>query len=215
MNAFFAQPEPTGRPGPGRDQETARLLAAADPEGLRRLWLDHGGRVRETLRREFQSVLDESEIDDAMSQASQRVWRSGARFDPMRGSLRAWFYCIARNCTLRVIESKRAQSAVTFVENLDDLQVQVAHGGDDGSAGPEPFARDLYRCIDRLPAQQRAVVLADLAAGGTAETGHLIEQLGTTRNSIYVARNNARKALRAMLQAMGYDLNGTGHGAGQ
>ena len=96
-------PSPTIPADQGHDAITARLLAAGDPDGLRRLLVDHGGRVRGALQRAFADALDASSIDEALSQASQRAWRAGARFDPARGSLRAWFYVIALNCARRLL----------------------------------------------------------------------------------------------------------------
>ena len=188
---------------------TASLLAAADPEGVRRLLSDHGGRVRWTLRRDFDKVLDDLEIDDALSQASHRIWRSGHRVDLERGSLRAWFYVIARNCALRLLESKRGPRALRYVDDLDTLSASQASGSaaepNEAGAGPrDDFARALHACIAKLPSQQQAVIRADLAAGGVADTAWLVQQLGTTANALYVARANARKTLRKELAKLGY-----------
>jgi DNA-directed RNA polymerase specialized sigma24 family protein len=160
------------------------------------------------LRREFDHVLDQSELDDVMSQASQRAWRSGKNYEASRGSLRAWFYVIARNCALRVVECKRGPGALRLVADIDSLARPPIPSVDESNPKKrEQFARDLHLCIDKLPSQQRAVILADLAAGGIASTENLVAELKTTPNSIYVARANARKALRAALLAMGHKFD--------
>ena len=173
---------------PERDAETARLLAALDPEGLRRLLLDHGGKVLWTLRMDFKTVLDASEIDDALSQASERIWRFGGRFDLTRGTLRAWFYVITRNCALRILEAKRHPDAPQLVDDIESL-MRSSKSVPEAARSPKSkrFARALHRCIAALPAQQRAIILADLAAGGRADTNHLVQQLKTSPNTIYVA----------------------------
>ncbi len=194
-----------------RDAETASLLLASDPEGLRRLVDDHASRVRSTLRADLKKVLDHSEIDDALSQATHRVWRARPRIDLRRGTLRAWYYTIARNCALRILEAKRGPNALRFVENLDSVawlaETREGVAPSQGESRGE-LVRALHRAIDELPIQQRAVILADLAAGGVAETEHLEQQLQTTRNAIYVARATARKALRTRLTAQGYPAAG-------
>lgn len=199
---------------PDRDAETARLLVRGDQEGLRRLLVDHGGKVKGLLRKEFAKVLDLQEIDDAASQASVRVWRSGRTLDLAKGSLAAWFFTIARNCARRLIETKRREAPFSLVENLDTAAVARAQqdgfaeaaDGAESAGGPSPssFVQDVRACIERLPPQQRAVVLADLAAGGTADTRELADQLRTTTNSIYVSRANGRKALRAAMVQRGH-----------
>lgn len=193
---------------PDRDQDTIRLLMRGDPEALRRILVDHGGVVLGLLRKEFINVLDQQEIEDALSRASMRVWRSGKAYDPSRGSLAAWLYVIARNCARTVLEVKRRDSGLTFLADLDS-QASPAPRVAEPDAHRDPgdhFAEDVRGCIEALPPQQRAVLLADLAAGGAADTEVLAEQLGTSRNSVYVSRNNGRKALRAALLELGHRL---------
>jgi RNA polymerase sigma factor (sigma-70 family) len=207
---------------PDRDSETARLLVRGDQEGLRRLLVDHGGKVKALLRKEFSKVLDLQEIDDVASQASVRAWRSAGTFDLRRGSIGAWFFAIARNCALRYLETKRRTAPFALVENLDStaaaaqasLTGAAAPAGELGELGEASdlraasgFLKDVRACIDALPPQQRDVMLADLRAGGTANAAELAAQLHTTKNSVYVSRTNGRKALRAAMQKRGHHLD--------
>lgn len=204
---------------PERDPETARLLMSGDPEGVSRLLADHSSKVIGLLRKEFTKVLDLQEIEDVVSQASMRVWRAGGRYDPQRGTLSAWLYVIARNCARRMIEAKRRHATVAFVDNLDSASAAVATSAPPAfdeaaareaeSAPKDKFLHDVQACIQELAPQQRAVLLADLAAGGTASTAELAEQLDTSRNSIYVSRNNGRKALRAAMLKLGHTFDAT------
>jgi RNA polymerase sigma factor (sigma-70 family) len=199
---------PSAGQRPDRDPETIRLLRLGDPEALRRILVDHAGRVLNLLRKEFRNVLDHQEIEDALSRATLRVWRSGKTYDPSRGTLAAWLYVIARNCARTIFDVKRRDAALSFVEDLDSTATSVADPdeGDEPREKSDGFAADVRDCIESLAPQQRAVLLADLAAGGSADTEVLADQLGTSRNSIYVSRNNGRKALRAALLARGHAL---------
>lgn len=191
-----------GCPQAQRDADTVRLLVAKDARGLERLVHDHGGRVRSLLGREFRGVLDALEIDDAISQALLRVWRAAGGFDLARGSLAAWFAVIARNCARRVLGQARRGDT----EPLDVAAAKAA------PAPVEPGEAQLRRlalfrqCVDELPPQQRAVLLADLAAGGVVPASELAARLQTTVNSVYVSRTNGRKALRAALEQRERDL---------
>lgn len=189
---------------PDRDSVTARLLQAGDPEGLVRLLTDHGSRIRSKLRKDFGGVMDESDMEEVMSLASVRAWNAARRLDARRSSLRAWFGVIARNCALTLLEV-RARGGLRFEPDLD-LRPQAVPCGPSADPRQMDLIRDLHRCIDRLPALQRAVVLADLQADGTAPADVLAEQLRTSTNSIYVSRWKGRTALRKALAGMGHDF---------
>lgn len=201
--AHPSNPAPLPPPDPDRDAVTAQLLAALDQEGLNRLLADHGGRIRWVLRREFSSVLDDSEIDEAINQAAHKAWRNARRYDAGRGSLRSWFYVIARTSTLRLLEQKKRRANLSYLPDLDASQAR-ATAPEPVPADQQQFVDVLYRCIDELSPQQRAVVLADLAAGGTAPATELAAELKTTPNSVYVSRNAARRQLRIALARNGH-----------
>ncbi|MBK8099531.1 MAG: sigma-70 family RNA polymerase sigma factor [Planctomycetes bacterium] len=172
------------------------MLVAHDARGLERVLADHGARVSSLLRREFRGVLDALQVDDAISQALQRVWRAASSFDFARGSLAAWFTVIARNCARRI----RDQARRGTTESLASVEGAVAPRAAEAGEGPSRWLAVFRQCIDELQPQQRAVLLADLAAGGTVPAGELAVRLGTTANSVYVSRANGRKALRIALQ---------------
>ena len=171
---------------------------------------DHGGRVAALLRQEFRSILDSHEVEDALSQAAVRVWRAAVSYDPCRGTLGAWLFVIAQNCARHSIEAKQRHARLKFVADLDgmpapsDGAVFVPQRRGPGSKPPRKLLRAMWRCIDDLAPQQRAVLRADFAAGGIAPAAQLAAELQTTRNSIYVSRNNGLKALRAAMQDLGH-----------
>jgi len=152
-------------------------------------------------------VLDTADIDDALSQAAARVWRAGPRFDPAKGTLRAWYYVIARNCALRIVQAK-ANRPLHLVEDLDAVVPAPLPQAAESVANPkrQRFAQDLHRCIAQLPRLQRLVISADLAAGGVADTEHLVRDLDTTANAVYVSRARARKTLREALTRLGHQM---------
>lgn len=76
-------------------------------------------------------------------------------------------------------------------------------GSGEAGALDQDFAADLRACLDGLAPLQRAVLSADLAAGGSVPARLLADQLRTTPNSVYVSRTLGRKALHAALQTRG------------
>ncbi len=196
---------PTGRASE-RDAETLRLLVHQDQEGLRRLLTDYGTIVRTALQREFHKTLDSQDIDEVISQASHRAWRSASSCDLAKGTLVGWFLTIARNCGRRLagVRLRRKSQFVSLTEALEaqmpgavpsydpDLEIQ-------GTPEQVRILRELHACIQELPRMQRWVVLADLEAGGTGNVEELAARFNTSCNSIYVSRTNGRKKLRGVL----------------
>jgi RNA polymerase sigma factor (sigma-70 family) len=188
---------------PGRDPATVALLQKGDQRGLRQLLEDHGGLVRERLRRRFPRVLDDSELDEALNLATIQVWRAASTYDPAIGPLRAWFSVIANNCALKLL-AQRKRAGFTLGHDLDQEEATRAPAAAALSSARQRLMSDTLACLERLPPLQRAILQADLAAGGTAPAAALAEQLGTTHNSIYVSRLKGLRSLRRMLAQMGH-----------
>jgi RNA polymerase sigma factor (sigma-70 family) len=162
-------------------------------------------------------MLDNLDIDEAINQATVRVWRSGRSFDQERGSLAAWFFVVARNCARRILESRVRLRAEPLPASLTADRVAQPDAGTGSAAGAgsrhahdaQPqWEIDLYNCIDALPPQQRAVMLLDLAAGGNAIGSEVARELGTSVNSVYVSRANGRRAVRLAMEALGHRVCG-------
>ncbi|GAB4143837.1 MAG: hypothetical protein Fur0037_11560 [Planctomycetota bacterium] len=196
-----------------RDEVTMRMLLSRDPEGLVRLLADHADRVMTLLRAEFGKVLDQQEIEDAISQASQAVWEHCASYRPDRGSLRAWYFVIARNAGRRLLRARaiRAECRGDLAAAPDPASLE---GPSLGRTGNDPLIEDLRRCIGSLPPLQRDVILADLAAGGIADSRALAKSLGTSPRVIYACRSAARRTLRRELR-IGQRAQEWRSGAGQ
>jgi RNA polymerase sigma factor (sigma-70 family) len=202
------QDEPTApAPDLGRESITVQLLRASDPEGLQRLLLDHGGLVKSRLRKDFGTILDDSELDEAMGAMVVKVWHAAPRFDSAKGTLRAWALVIARNCALRLLEARR-RTVLRSEYDLDTLAMD-AIPAQVPSPERQRLLADLHICIEKLPPLQQAVLKADLDAGTAAPAEQLAKRLGTTANSIYVSRLKGRKALRLAMLAMGHTLLGS------
>lgn len=190
--------DPTSAPGAG-DAEIVRLLSEREGRGLRLLLVTHGARTRAGLKRRFGGYLNEIEIDAALSTATYRAWRKVDTFDPGRGSLRAWFFSIASNASHEIVRQQQCHGREIPGFELDRLPSP----GELMPMPPPAFAATLRECIDALPRVQRHILEADLRTGDTADAGELAAALQTTKNSVYVSRAAARKALRRALSERG------------
>lgn len=182
-----------------RDRETVRMLRERLIEGLDRLLADHGGWVRARLLREFGGALDAHQVDQALRDAAQRAWRAAAKIDLERGGLVGWLLVLGRAAAVRMLARLRRRQARVVAGRAPaltaraDVEAVVAWAAGQRLAVLVPF-------LEQLQPQQRAVLLADFAAGGTASARELARRLATTVNSIYVSRSNGRRAVRDALE---------------
>ena len=123
-------------------------------------------------------------VQDTLERACSkwRLWRSGS-------DLRAWLFTLMHNLYLN---QRRAMPSLQRLE-IDDVQDNLQ-----ADASPSDDALDLERCLQRLPAEQRAVLLLvtleDLSYEETARI--LCIPVGTVMSRL----SRARSRLRALME---------------
>jgi RNA polymerase sigma-70 factor (ECF subfamily) len=117
-------------------------------------------------------LKNRADAEDLVQDTFLKVWRTGAAFDPQRGSLDVWVLLTARSLAIdllrrRTLEARKLSSLPIASDVSDDL-------------GPERFAeqRDIIQrvehAMDRLPPRQRsALVLAYLGQRSSTEVAEL------------------------------------------
>ncbi len=210
-------PSTSNPPAPSGDAEIIRLIVERKSGGLQQLLTKHGARVRGGLVRSFGDSLNAAELDDAMSKATYKAWNAADSYDPAKGSLRAWFYVIARNAGVEILRDRKRRRWETRGEAVEELgtaaATAVADDPDtDEAPAPSRFLEVLRNCIKKLPRLQRNIIEADLLTGDVADAGELAHRFKTTKNSIYASRSMARKALKGLLVEQGI---GPGETTGQ
>jgi len=141
-------------------------------------------------------------VDQAVNDAAHRVWEGGS-FDPAKGDLDSYLLSIARN----VVRSQLRAEAIRGYTQL--LPPNLAERIEPEPARPSPgdLLANLMACIAHLSDLQQRVVLADLRhPDAIVPARDLAEQLGTTSNTVYVARNKAHKKLARLLEERGVSL---------
>ena len=162
-------------------------LAKGDSRAVEDVYEALGPRVLSYLRRR----VPYDEAEDVMQRVFFEVWRSRDRFDPDR-SLEAWVFAIARK---RAIDYLRRPRHVTVpIELVRDL----ADADGREVADSLVWAREVRRCLDRLPAEQRVVL--ELAYFGGRTQVEIAEQLGLPLGTV---KARMFRGLRRMGHAMG------------
>lgn len=138
------------------DVELAQALASGDLNAMSTLYARYGALAYSVAIR----VLgDPGLAEDTVQESFLKLWRSAARFDASRGSLRGWLLTLVRN---RAIDQLRGRGAQEKRE-IDLTSVDALQGA---GAAPDPWRevsfameRDAIReALARLPVGQREAV---------------------------------------------------------
>ena len=112
-------------------------------------------------------LRDRAAAEDVTALAFERAYRRRKKFDPERGSVRAWLFAIARNAALDELRRRKRTASLTF----------------DPAAEPEPAASSeeperratVAAALAALDPRERELVALKFHAGlSNAEIGELI-----------------------------------------
>jgi len=140
------------------------------------------------------SILrDAGAAEDAAQETFVRAWRHAGAYDPRRGSVPTWLLTIARNASLNMLPTRRADPMDPGL--LLALEVdRPASGADAESIARSLVVRDALK--DLPPAQRRALVLSafyGLTARDVSELDGV--PLGTVKNRIRAGMTKLRAQL--------------------
>ncbi len=155
------------------DEDLMPLIAERDPEAFEVFYDRHGG-VAYSLA--YRIVGSRQAAEDVTQEAFISIWRSGARFDPTRGSVRSWTLGIVRN---RAIDALRRDAGRAPKLDFDDEAILEQRTSDDLTE-EEVVRRDqaagLRGALQKLPGDQSKVI--QLAYFGGFSHSEIAEMLG-------------------------------------
>lgn len=131
-------------------------------------------------------------VQDTLERACSKwqLWLAGS-------NLRAWLFSVMHNVFVNQLRQSRGRSHLTLVD-VDDVADQLAATTSDPSQ-----MLDLQRCLMRLPAEQREVLLLvsmqDLSYAEVAKITHV--PVGTVMSRLSRARGRLQELLNAPAQA--------------
>jgi RNA polymerase sigma factor (sigma-70 family) len=161
--------------------------AAGEHSALRVIYEMEGPRMVGVARR----ILRRKDLaEDAVQDTFMRVWRAARSFDPKRGAARTWLYTILRNCSLSIL---RDESRFTFEEEpVDGLALTS-----ENAIARLPETSALRRCLERLDAPRRAVVVLSYVHG--LSHGELAGRLGVPLGTV---KSWVRRSLMSLQECM-------------
>jgi RNA polymerase sigma-70 factor (ECF subfamily) len=154
------------------DEDLMPLLAEKDPEAFEVFYDRHGGAAFSLA---YRIVGNRSVAEDVTQEAFLSIWRSGARFDRARGSVRAWTLGIVRN---RAIDALRRQSGKAPKLTFDDeavLEQRPSEDLTDEQVIERDSALKVRGALVELPDEQSKVI--ELAYFGGFSHSEIAEML--------------------------------------
>jgi RNA polymerase sigma-70 factor (ECF subfamily) len=100
---------------------------------------------------------DPHAAQDTVQEAFLRIWRRADRYDPARGSPRAWLLRIVRNLA---IDQRRSRESIGRVEKAGsaDPTAAVTPARPEDAAVRTETAASLRSALDELPSEQRRAI---------------------------------------------------------
>jgi RNA polymerase sigma-70 factor (ECF subfamily) len=140
-----------------------------------------------------------SMAEDVVQEAFLSLWRSGARYDRARGSVRSWVLSVVHN---RAIDAFRRESVRTSRDVADDGVADRIASGDQTDAEVERLdeARTVRSALGELPTDQRQVI--ELAYFGGFSHTQIAEMLKLPAGTV---KGRMRLGLTKMRVTLGGD----------
>ena len=155
------------------DEELMPLIAERDADAFEVFYDRHGG-VAYSLA--YRIVGSRQAAEDVTQEAFISIWRSGARFDPTRGSVRSWTLGIVRN---RAIDALRRDAGKAPKLDFDD-EALLEQRSSEQLTEDEVVRRDqaagVRGALRELPSDQSKVI--QLAYFGGFSHSEIAEMLG-------------------------------------
>ena len=155
------------------DEDLMTLVDRKDPDAFEAFYDRHGGAAYSLAHR---IVGDPGLAEDVTQEAFLSIWRSNARFDPARGSVRAWALGIVRN---RAIDALRRSARPVPKLDFDDeavLENQPGQERTEAEAIRRETAGRLRQALGILPREQSQVI--ELAYFGGFSHSEIADMVG-------------------------------------
>jgi RNA polymerase sigma-70 factor, ECF subfamily len=173
------------------DEDLMPLVSGKDPAAFEVFYDRHGGAVYSLA---YRIVGDQSAAEDVTQEAFLSIWRSRARYDPSRGSVRAWALGIVRN---RAIDALRREGGRAPKLDFDDeaaLERREASDRTDAEALRRETARQVRGALGSLPNEQSQVIeLAYFAGFSHSEIAKMLGMpIGTVKGRMRLGLEKMR-----------------------
>ena len=161
------------------DEELMPLIGEKNPEAFEVFYDRHGG-VAYSLA--YRIVGEKAAAEDVTQEAFISIWRSGARFDRARGSVRSWMLSIVRNRAIDTLRSRAGKAPKLTFDDEAVLEQRPAEELTEEEAMQHETARELRGAVGSLPNEQAKVI--ELAYFGGFSQSEIAAMLGVPLGTV-------------------------------
>jgi RNA polymerase sigma-70 factor (ECF subfamily) len=181
------------------DEDLMPLVSRKDPVAFEVFYDRHGGAAYSLA---YRIVGDPTAAEDVAQEAFLSMWRSRARYDPARGSVRAWALGIVRN---RAIDALRREGGRAPKLDLDDeaaLEREEAPERTEAEALRRETARQVRGALGALPNEQSRVIELAYFGGFThSEIAKMLEMpIGTVKGRMRLGLEKMRARFAEVIE---------------
>ena len=137
-----------------------------------------------------------SDASDLVQEVFIKVYKNLHTFQLGPGRFRGWLWTITRNVILDCIKKRKRENSATSVDlmKLED----IPRGAEYSSLPPrEIVTRAMQHLLEDFDERSRIVIQEVVMAGRNAND--VAEELGVSRNAVYIVQSRALKKLRKLL----------------
>ncbi|HEX6781915.1 MAG TPA: sigma-70 family RNA polymerase sigma factor [Solirubrobacterales bacterium] len=161
------------------DEELMPLVGLEDPEAFEVLYDRHGGAAYSLA---YRIVGDRAAAEEVTQEAFISVWRSGARFDAARGSVRSWLLSVVRNRAIDFLRSRAGKAPKLTFDDDAVLEARPAEERTEEEALQRETAAELRGALGKLPGEQSKVI--ELAYFGGFSHSEIARILGLPMGTV-------------------------------
>jgi RNA polymerase sigma-70 factor (ECF subfamily) len=176
------------------DEDLMPQVGRQDPLAFEVFYDRHAGAAYSLA---YRIVGSRSAAEDVTQEALLSIWRSGARYDRARGSVRAWTLGIVRNRAIDLLRKESGRSPQLATGGGELLERSAAEELTDREALRRETAREVRGAIGDLPDDQSQVIrLAYYGGFSHSEIAEMLHQpLGTVKGRMRLAMEKIRATL--------------------
>ncbi|HET7455803.1 MAG TPA: sigma-70 family RNA polymerase sigma factor [Solirubrobacterales bacterium] len=176
------------------DEELMPLVGRKDPEAFEVLYDRHGGAAYSLA---YRIVGDRAAAEEVTQEAFISVWRSGARFDAARGSVRSWLLSVVRNRAIDFLRSKAGKAPKLDFDDESALEQRPAAERTEEEALRRETAVEVRGAIGKLPGEQAKVIeLAYFGGFSHSEIAEILSlPMGTVKGRMRLGLEKIRGEL--------------------